>query len=222
MSKSGPNNIVPQAQAPIHPAESAESPPAAAVTAAATPQPQVVVAPMLPTPSATATAARVSANLDAARAAALARTNEHLRGLLDGLMDQSSTGREESPRAAELTDGDPLGRGAVDSSADGGLQARWRRDSRSLTGQPEEAFPRGEGESVPSVASVAVGGRSPSGVARALRSLVDSLQERDARIEGLEVEVRRSQEARMGAVQAREVALEKGAAEAAVLRAEVR
>lgn len=182
----------------------------------------------------TTTAARVSANLEAARADALARTNAYLRGLLDNLVvaegggdggggfsaehsNPAATIPEQEQEAGGVCDGDGGGdQGGHRRDVNGSVENRrrrgnTRRDSSRFVGVQQQR----KHEAV-SVAPLRGGdgaeersSPSSSGLSRALRSLVDALQERDARAQLLEDEVTR---VRRGAV---------AAAEAASMRAEV-
>ncbi|CAN0246620.1 unnamed protein product, partial [Ectocarpus fasciculatus] len=168
------------------------------------------------------TAARVSANLEVARADALARTNAYLRGLLDNLVGNDGGGddggrfsAEHNPAATIPEQEEEEARGVYDDGdgeadqggrrcdVNGSGQNRRRRwgNTRRCTQRQHEAVlvaPLCGGDKVEERSSP-----SSSGLSRALRSLVDALQERDARAQLLEDEVAR---VRRGAVAAAEAA----------------
>lgn len=172
----------------------------------------------------TTAAAGVSANFNDAGTAGLARTNQYLCGLLDSLVAGAGGGPDENPRFAEQAnkvsihhvgdreDKEGFGNSVGGSGAEFPRRDR-RRKSRRFSEQCEntEVLPTGAGAVEPSA----------SGLSRAVRSLVDALQERDGRIEGLEDELRLARERGDAAVEMQEAALEKEAAKATALRAEV-
>lgn len=169
------------------------------------------------------TTARVSANLEGARADALARTNAHLRGLRDGLVTAATTTPEETDKVCFVNDDNSVtidgGTGVGKRTMDGSAEHHRRRDrdrgrgnmrgnSGLFMGEQQQQQQQQEGpEEQP------LGHAPPTGVSRVLRSLVDALQERDVRIQVLEVDMRRAGDAERDVVSTEE---------ASSLRVEVR
>lgn len=181
------------------------------------------------------TTARVSANLEAARADALARTNAYLRGLLDSLVEGAAAGpcgdgggrSESNPIAAAAAAPTPEGTDEVCIGDDDGTNGEVEADGRHQHGSAERldhhrrrrrgGDVRGNtttfagrfngdqqqqqqhrqlhggplldqgGAGAEERISGSPSSSSPSsGLSRALRALVDALQERDVQIQVLE------------------------------------
>lgn len=166
----------------------------------------------------------------AVMAESLARTNRQLRSLLESVLAGSSRGRGGGLGDAEgelgtdskLEDPGGLGptglKGAADETLAGSTAWQWQQWH-----QPRDVdlF---EDDSAGGVSGHASSPASQpcSGLSKALRSLVDAIQDRETRVVALEAEVARSREAMGKDVGEREAALEASAAEGASLRAEVR
>lgn len=170
-----------------------------------TPQegPSSAAAAVMATTTTATTTARVSANLEAARADALARTNAYLRGLLDSLVEDVSAATTPEEGADRACTGDDDGGDGRHGSPAGRLDHGRRRggtraDASTSAGRvighhEQQQQPHGgpltpQGLGAPERQSASSASCSASGLSRALRSLVDALQERDVQIQALEDE----------------------------------